>query len=186
MPVLIAIAACALALAVWVYLLTGRGGYWRTDQRLPGADAGPGRPDGDAGPGSDRDAGPRRPGAGAGARRWPGVVAVVPARNEAAVLPAALPTLLRQDYPGAFAVVLVDDDSSDGTSAVAAALGRAAPGHAASRPCDAWPCRLPAVPRMSVPRMSVPRMSVPRMTVPRITARRAGKIRPPFPAAGSG
>ena len=122
MPVLIAIAACALAAAAWAYLLTGRGGYWRTDQRLPGADAGPGRPDGDAGPG--------RPGADAGARRWPGVVAVVPARNEAAVLPAALPTLLGQDYPGAFAVVLVDDDSSDGTSAVAAALGRAAGGHA--------------------------------------------------------
>ena len=121
MPVLIVIAACALAAAAWAYLLTGRGGYWRTDQRLPGADAGPGRPGGDAGPG--------RPGAGAGARRWPGVVAVVPARNEAAVLPAALPTLLGQDYPGAFAVVLVDDDSSDGTSAVAAALGRAASGH---------------------------------------------------------
>jgi hopene-associated glycosyltransferase HpnB len=123
-PVLIAIAACALAAAAWAYLLTGRGGYWRTDQRLPGADAGSGQPDGDAGP--------RRPAAGAGAPGWPGVVAVVPARNEATVLPAALPTLLGQDYPGAFAVVLVDDDSSDGTSAVAAALGRAAGGRAAA------------------------------------------------------
>ena len=114
MPVLIAIAACALAAAAWAYLLIGRGGYWRTDQRLPEADAGSGRAD-----------------EGAGARRWPGVVAVVPARNEATVLPAALPTLLGQDYPGAFAVVLVDDDSSDGTSAVGAALGRAAAGRAA-------------------------------------------------------
>jgi hopene-associated glycosyltransferase HpnB len=121
-PVLIATAACALAAAAWAYLLTGRGGYWRTDQRLPGADPSPGRP--------DRDAGPGRPDRDAGARRWPGVVAVVPARNEAVVLPAALPTLLGQDYPGAFTVVLVDDDSSDGTAAIAAALGRAADGRA--------------------------------------------------------
>ena len=132
MPVLIAIAACALAAAAWAYLLTGRGGYWRTDQRLPVADAGFGRTDECAGPGRpDGDAGSARPDEGAGGRRWPGVVAVVPARNEATVLPAALPTLLGQDYPGAFAVVLVDDDSSDGTSAVAAALGRAAAGRAA-------------------------------------------------------
>ena len=122
-PVLIATAACALAAAAWAYLLTGRGGYWRTDQRLPGADPSPGRPDRDAWPGA---AGQRD----AGARRWPGVVAVVPARNEAVVLPAALPTLLGQDYPGAFTVVLVDDDSSDGTAAIAAALGRAADGRA--------------------------------------------------------
>ncbi len=46
------------------------------------------------------------------------------------MLPAALPTLLGQDYPGAFTVVLVDDDSSDGTAAIAAALGRAADGRA--------------------------------------------------------
>ena len=132
MPVLIAIAACALAAAAWAYLLTGRGGYWRTDQRLPVADAGFGRTDECAGPGRpDGDAGSARPDEGAGGRRWPGVVAVVPARNEATVLPAALPTLLEQDYPGAFAVVLVDDDSSDGTSAVAAALGRAADSQAA-------------------------------------------------------
>ena len=149
-PVLIATAACALAAAAWAYLLTGRGGYWRTDQRLPGADPSPGRPDRTPAGRPDRDAdtgrpdgyaGPLRPGADAGARRWPGVVAVVPARNEAAVLPAALPTLLGQDYPGAFTVVLVDDDSSDGTSAIAAALGRAAERPCRGRPCRGWPCR---------------------------------------------
>jgi hopene-associated glycosyltransferase HpnB len=42
------------------------------------------------------------------------------------MLPATLPTLLAQDYAGAFAVILVDDDSSDGTSEIAVALGRAA------------------------------------------------------------
>jgi len=39
------------------------------------------------------------------------------------MLPACLPSILRQDYPGRLAVILVDDDSSDGTAKVAAALG---------------------------------------------------------------
>jgi len=57
------------------------------------------------------------------------VVAVVPARDEAAILPETLPTLLAQEYPGAFSVVLVDDASTDGTAAVAAAVStRAAAG----------------------------------------------------------
>jgi hopene-associated glycosyltransferase HpnB len=55
--------------------------------------------------------------------RWPAVSVVVPARNEAAVLPATLPGLLAQDYPGPFRIVVVDDRSSDGTAEVARALG---------------------------------------------------------------
>jgi hopene-associated glycosyltransferase HpnB len=51
---------------------------------------------------------------------------VIPARNEASVLGTTLPTLLAQGYPGAFGVVLVDDESSDGTAQTAAALGAAA------------------------------------------------------------
>jgi hopene-associated glycosyltransferase HpnB len=47
----------------------------------------------------------------------------VPARDEAEILPAALPTLLAQDYPGSFAVTLVDDGSSDGTGELATRLG---------------------------------------------------------------
>ncbi|HLI41723.1 MAG TPA: glycosyltransferase [Streptosporangiaceae bacterium] len=92
----LSIASAAAALA-WAYLVAGHGGYWRTGQRLPRA---AGDPD-----------------------RWPAVVAVVPARNEADLLPATLPTLLGQDYPGALTVVLVDDRSRDGTAAVAAAIG---------------------------------------------------------------
>src|SRR6266480_1461416 len=95
---LILVAACVLAAGAWVYLLAGHGGFWRTDVRLPGR---AGAPD---------------PG------RWPRVAAVVPARDEAAILPETLPTLLAQDYPGAFSVVLVDDASTDGTAAVAAAV----------------------------------------------------------------
>ena len=98
MPILAGVAAVA-ALA-WAYLLAAHGGYWRTDQRLP--------------PGA-RDAS-RDP------ARWPSVMAVVPARDEAAILPVTLPSLLAQDYPGEFSVVLVDDASTDGTAAAAAEL----------------------------------------------------------------
>ena len=94
----------------WVYLLAGHGGFWRTDQRLPGRWSRGWQPE-----------------------RWPSVVAVVPARDEAAILPVTLPSLLAQDYPGEFAVLLVDDGSTDGTAEVAAALGAAA-GAAGVRP----------------------------------------------------
>jgi hopene-associated glycosyltransferase HpnB len=103
--VLSVIAALALAAALaWAYLLACHGGFWRTDQRLP----------------------PVPPGAGPAAGGWPAVTAIVPARDEASGLPGSLPTLLGQDYPGALAVILVDDQSSDGTAQVAAHLGRAA------------------------------------------------------------
>jgi hopene-associated glycosyltransferase HpnB len=101
-PVPAAVAACVIAAVAWVFLLAAHGGYWRTDQRLPPAQAGP--------------------------REWPDVVAVIPARNEAAVLPATLPTLLAQEYPGALRVLLVDDQSSDGTAEVATALASQAAG----------------------------------------------------------
>jgi hopene-associated glycosyltransferase HpnB len=97
MPVLAG--AAVLAAIAWVYLLVGRGGFWRTDQRLPAGD-------------------PRRQ-----PERWPSVVAVVPARDEAAILPLTLPSLLAQEYPGEFSVLLVDDGSTDGTGERAVALG---------------------------------------------------------------
>jgi hopene-associated glycosyltransferase HpnB len=55
--------------------------------------------------------------------RPPSVTAVVPARNEADILPACLPTLLSQDYQGKLSVIVVDDDSTDATAKVAAELG---------------------------------------------------------------
>jgi len=91
---------CVVSLAAWVYLVAGHGGFWRTNQRLPGT----------AGQISDPET-------------WPGVVAVVPARNEADVLPGTLPKLLAQDYPGDFRVILVNDNSDDGTPDVAARIG---------------------------------------------------------------
>ena len=92
--------ACTAAAVAWVYLVAAHGGFWRTSQRLPRVAAEP--------------------------RAWPDVVTVVPARNEAAMLPVTLPTLLGQDYPGALTVLVVDDGSSDGTGEVAARIAAAA------------------------------------------------------------
>ncbi|MGE0821376.1 MAG: glycosyltransferase [Candidatus Binatia bacterium] len=50
---------------------------------------------------------------------WPSVSILVPARNESETLPQTLPALLRQDYPGPFTVVVIDDRSHDGTAEVA-------------------------------------------------------------------
>jgi len=47
------------------------------------------------------------------------VAAVVPARNEADCIGQTIASLLAQDYPGPWTVILVDDDSSDGTSEIA-------------------------------------------------------------------
>ncbi|MGQ0676913.1 MAG: glycosyltransferase, partial [Rhodospirillales bacterium] len=56
---------------------------------------------------------------------WPGVVAVVPARDEADVIERSIGSLLAQDYPGRFHVVLVDDGSGDGTADAARRLAAA-------------------------------------------------------------
>jgi hopene-associated glycosyltransferase HpnB len=42
---------------------------------------------------------------------------VIPARNEAPMLPSTLPTLLAQRYAGTLGVTLADDNSTDGTAA---------------------------------------------------------------------
>jgi hopene-associated glycosyltransferase HpnB len=47
---------------------------------------------------------------------------LVPARNEGESLPYTLPALLQQDYPGNFAVILIDDRSTDGTAGIARKL----------------------------------------------------------------
>ncbi|MFI9723596.1 glycosyltransferase [Streptomyces sp. NPDC052396] len=83
------------SLTAWAWLLLGQGLFWRTDVRLPPRAA----PDG-----------------------WPSVAVVVPARDEARVLPGSLPSLLAQDYPGRAEVFLIDDGSTDGTGELARAL----------------------------------------------------------------
>jgi hopene-associated glycosyltransferase HpnB len=88
-----------IALAIWLYLLAGRGAFWLCTERDDWRPA-------------------RLP-------RWPRVVAVVPARNEADTIAECIGSLLRQDYPGAFTVILVDDDSSDGTGGIAQSVASA-------------------------------------------------------------
>ena len=84
-----------LLLALWAGMLLFRDGFWRANER--------------------DDAVPIELAA------WPSVVAVVPARDEADVVGQAVASLVAQDYPGSFRVVLVDDGSSDGTAAIARA-----------------------------------------------------------------
>jgi hopene-associated glycosyltransferase HpnB len=89
----IALGLTVLSLGIWIGLICFRGQFWRADQRL------------------SSDLPDLEP--------WPSVCAVVPARNEADVLPVSLRSLLTQNYPGAFTVILVDDQSTDGTAKIA-------------------------------------------------------------------
>ncbi|MFF7299931.1 glycosyltransferase [Streptomyces sp. NPDC008265] len=97
----VATAAACTSLAAWLWLTLAQGMFWRTDVRLP----------------------PRTAPA-----HWPSVAIVVPARDEAAVLPLSLPSLLAQDYPGPAGIFLVDDGSTDGTGALALRLAAEQPG----------------------------------------------------------
>lgn len=87
---MIAEAAGAIAVAIWIYLLFARGRFWlefsrRTEplEKL---------------------------------RHAPSIVAVIPARNEAAVVGHAIRSLCTQVYAGSFHIILVDDASDDGTA----------------------------------------------------------------------
>jgi hopene-associated glycosyltransferase HpnB len=83
----------AVVVAIWVYLLLGRGWFWT--MRV--------------------EAAPKRSGAP------PRVCAVVPARNEAEGVGQAIESLGKQRYAGKFHIVLVDDHSDDGTADLARA-----------------------------------------------------------------
>jgi len=93
----------SMVVAIWAYLLIGRGGFWLTRQRDDGAASGEGP--------------------------WPAIIAVIPARDEAETVGRTITSLLEQDYPGEFSILLVDDQSRDGTAevarAAAASLGEA-------------------------------------------------------------
>jgi hopene-associated glycosyltransferase HpnB len=95
-----------LPVAIWAYLLFGRGWFWLCGERDDSAAAG-------VRPGNEPDA-------------WPSVVAIIPARDEADVIAHTVGSLLRQDYPGRFSVVVVDDQSTDDTAAAALATAKAA------------------------------------------------------------
>ncbi|OYY63970.1 MAG: glycosyl transferase family 2 [Sphingomonas sp. 28-62-11] len=96
----IALTTGGIALAVWLVLVFARDSFWLTAER-------------------DSRGLPPEP------AHWPAVTAVVPARDEADVIARSIGSLIAQDYPGEFRVVLVDDNSSDGTADVARGLADA-------------------------------------------------------------
>jgi hopene-associated glycosyltransferase HpnB len=68
--------------------------------------------------------------------QWPDVVAVIPARNEADVIARSLGSVVGQDYPGNFRVVLVDDNSEDRTGEIARGLSTNPPALSLSKDCS--------------------------------------------------
>ena len=95
----------SMVLAIWLYLLVARGGFWLA---------------------AERD-GPEPSAAMPGP--WPAIVAVIPARDEAASIGETVASLLAQNYSGELRVVVVDDNSRDTTAETAreaaARLGKA-------------------------------------------------------------
>lgn len=83
-----------LSLCAWVYLFFAHGAFWRSRPQL---------------------------GAAAAPQSAPDVDIIVPARDEAGTIRAAIASLLAQDYAGKFCVLLVDDNSADGTADLAGA-----------------------------------------------------------------
>ena len=83
-----------LSLLVWIYLIGFHGSFWLSSPELDAT-----APSGKA-----------------------SVVAVIPARDEAESIRESISSLLAQDYPGAFSIILVDDNSTDGTAEIAASL----------------------------------------------------------------
>jgi hopene-associated glycosyltransferase HpnB len=90
----------AACLAGWVYLLYARGSFWRCAQR-------------DDWHKTELNA-------------WPAIAVIVPARDEAPQIAASIGSLLNQDYRGEWTVILVDDESSDGTAEIATRIEAAA------------------------------------------------------------
>ena len=82
----------AIPFAVWLYLFFVRGNFWQVHED---------------------SSEPKPP------KRWPRVVAIAPARDEAETIARSVTSLAKQNYPGESSVVVVDDHSSDGTAELA-------------------------------------------------------------------
>ena len=95
LPLLLA----ATSLFVWIVITFFRGGFWQLRAFEDSA----------------RDSTPSE---------WPPVVAVVPARNEAETISRCVESLVRQDYPGEFQIIVVDDHSEDQTEELARATAQ--------------------------------------------------------------
>jgi hopene-associated glycosyltransferase HpnB len=91
---MLVLTVAAISLVAWVYLVGFHGGFWRVSRydtlTTPAARA-----------------------------AWPDVVAVIPARDEAESIGDCIGSLLAQPYAGRMSIILVDDQSSDGTGEIA-------------------------------------------------------------------
>jgi len=81
-----------LPLAIWLYLFFARGNFWQVHEETVEL----------------------KP-----LKQWPRVVAIIPARNEAETIGRAVTSVAKQDYPGEFFAIVVDDHSDDGTADLA-------------------------------------------------------------------
>lgn len=87
-----------LSCAIWGYLLVFHHRFWLSNQVL-------------------KSSAPLRDG------EWPDVVVIIPARNEAEIIEVVTNSHLTNDYQGKLDLVVVDDQSSDGTGDLVRALG---------------------------------------------------------------
>jgi len=93
--------ATTLSCFIWVYLIAFNGAFWLADEEL-----------------EDKS--------GEKEATFPPVVGVIPARNEAETIGVVVENHLATDYPGDFSLVVVDDQSADGTGDIVNALGKGA------------------------------------------------------------
>lgn len=84
----------AISLLAWVYLVGFHGAFWHVARYVAPAVPAP-------------------------RANWPDVVAVIPARDEAESIGDCVRSVLSQPYAGQFSLILVDDQSSDGTGDLA-------------------------------------------------------------------
>lgn len=104
----------ALPVLIWLYLLGARGAFWRVSAQLAPLAPDPVPPQTDAAlPIKDASCSKT-------------VIAIVPARDEAASIGAAVTSLLQQDFEGSIRVIVIDDGSADGTASVAMAAAASA------------------------------------------------------------
>ena len=87
-------ALAALPLLIWLYLLLARGNFWHISRHLA-----PTLPNNDP---------------------TQAIVAIIPARDEAAAIGDSVKSILQQRYSGSIHVIVVDDGSIDGTASAAA------------------------------------------------------------------
>ncbi len=77
-----------LSLLIWVYLVLAHGRFWASAPELPAATP----------------------------TEFPDIDIIIPARDEAETIGPVVASLLEQEYRGRFRIILVDDNSTDGTT----------------------------------------------------------------------